>query len=358
MSQGLTILTAVASNQNASNHSAFLTITNIGTPFQLQIPDAGEAYIYKRYKSGGSWSSWFKISAGYADSAGSAVDQTARNAASAAQTTANSKWTYNADTIKGVKVNNAGAADSVPWSGVTGKPSTFPAESHSHSYLPLSGGTLTGVLKCAANGLVVNSDGGDTAKRVLKAYGSATSNSGTYYINFGNDPSTSNCCELCYGYAGSGSSSNYSGIGFYGGVYFKIYANGNSVNPGTMTASGFYQSSDERLKTFYDPIKVDLEKLKALRKNYFKFNDKDKLEIGVSAQEIQNLYPEIVSTDDKGYLSVAYDKLSVIALSAIDELNDINDKQQKEINNLNTKINDLEDQLSTIKNILKEKGIL
>ena len=120
---------------------------------------------------------------------------------------------------------------------------------------------------------------------------------------------------------------------------------------GSITASAFYQSSDERLKTFYDPIKVDLEKLKALRKNYFKFNDKDELEIGVSAQEIQQLYPELVSTNNDGYLSVAYDKLSVIALKAVDELNDINNKQQKEID-------DLKDQLSTIKNILKEKGIL
>ena len=75
-------------------------------------------------------------------------------------------------------------------------------------------------------------------------------------------------------------------------------------------------------------------------------------------RNLKQLYPELVSTNNEGYLSVAYDKLSVIALAAIDELNDINDKQQKEINNLNSKINDLEDQLSTIKNILKEKGIL
>ena len=41
-------------------------------------------------------------------------------------------------------VNISGTADSVPWSGVTGKPSTFPPSSHTHSYIPLSGGTITG----------------------------------------------------------------------------------------------------------------------------------------------------------------------------------------------------------------------
>ena len=90
-----------------------------------------------------------------------------------------------------------------------------------------------------------------------------------------------------------------------------------------ITAKAYYESSDERLKTFYGSIRVDLNKLKLLRKNYFKFNNQNKLEIGVSAQEIQRIYPEIVNKDDNGYLTVAYDKLSVIALKGIDELYDM-----------------------------------
>lgn len=53
------------------NHSALIYVTNVGTPFQLQIPDSSVDCIYKRYYQSGSWSSWFKINAGYADSAGS-----------------------------------------------------------------------------------------------------------------------------------------------------------------------------------------------------------------------------------------------------------------------------------------------
>jgi hypothetical protein len=131
---------------------------------------------------------------------------------------------------------------------------------------------------------------------------------------------------------------------------YALPLTGGTVN-GSITATAFYQSSDERLKTFYDPIKVDLDKLKTLRKNYFKFNDKDKLEIGVSAQEVQEIYPELVSANDEGYLSVAYDKLSVIALAAID-------KQQDIIKNQTDKINQLETRLKNIENILIEKGIL
>ena len=139
--------------------------------------------------------------------------------------------------------------------------------------------------------------------------------------------------------------------------YRMVWHSGNSLystdyiycNPSTdyLYSKGFYQTSDKRLKTFYEPIKPDLEKLRKLRKNYFKFNDKDKLEIGVSAQEIQSIYPEIVSENSDGYLSVAYDKLSVIALAAIDELDD--------------KILQLANKISTLENILNklmgEKGV-
>lgn len=48
----------------------------------------------------------------------------------------------------------------IPWNSVTGKPTTFPPETHSHnyaannhthSYLPLSGGTMTGSIKMTGN---------------------------------------------------------------------------------------------------------------------------------------------------------------------------------------------------------------
>ena len=171
-------------------------------------------------------------------------------------------------------------------------------------------------------------------------------NIGSQSVNYANSAGSAPASDVySWAKAASKPSYTYSEVGAASsGHTHTSFANSITVTGSVSASSGFYQSSDERLKIFYDPIKVDLEKLKKLRKNYFKFNDKDKLEIGVSAQEIQSLYPEIVSTNDEGYLSVAYDKLSVIALAALDE-------QQKEID-------DLKDQLSTIKNILKEKGIL
>lgn len=84
--------------------------------------------------------------------------------------------------------------------------------------------------------------------------------------------------------------------------------------------NGFFQTSDERLKNFGDNIKVDFDALSKLRKAYFTWNDNpDTTHIGVSAQEVQEIYPEVVTETD-GQLSVDYTKLSVVALAAVDEL--------------------------------------
>ena len=69
---GLTAAGVSATNAAHTNHSAYLYISDVGTPFQIQIPDSSVPYIYKRYYSSGTWSGWFKLNAGYADSAGNA----------------------------------------------------------------------------------------------------------------------------------------------------------------------------------------------------------------------------------------------------------------------------------------------
>ena len=63
------------------------------------------------------------------------------------------------------------------------------------------------------------------------------------------------------------------------------------------------------------------------------------MELGVSAQEIQKLYPEIVNENEDGFLSVDYSKLSVIALKAIDKLNDKNKELEERLARIEKALN-------------------
>ena len=120
----------------------------------------------------------------------------------------------------------------------------------------------------------------------------------------------------------------------------SIEATGNIIVDGKVKASdGFFQTSDERLKNIIEPISVDLDELSKMRKVYFKWknNSVSNNEIGMIAQDVQKIYPEIIY-DNNGQLSLAYDKLSVIALEAIDELYKKNQELERRIKELENKL--------------------
>lgn len=119
------------------------------------------------------------------------------------------------------------------------------------------------------------------------------------------------------------------------------FSGGDIIVCGTTTSTGgFFDTSDEKLKNFGDNISVDFEKLKNLRKSYFTFkNDIDKKEhIGVSAQEVKEIFPEIVNEDSNGCLTVDYSKLSVISLAAIDKLNEKCENLEKRLQKIEEKL--------------------
>lgn len=134
----------------------------------------------------------------------------------------------------------------------------------------------------------------------------------------------------------------------YASSYAIIKNSSNSSTCAIYAPGGFYESSDERLKNISDNISVNLKDLQKLRKIYYVWKDdkSEKKQIGLVAQDIQKLYPELVEVDENtGLLSLAYDKLSVIALAAVDKLHE-------EICSLQKKNTELEDRLSKLENLL------
>ena len=110
----------------------------------------------------------------------------------------------------------------------------------------------------------------------------------------------------------------------------KLHVNGNIVATGDITA--FY--SDERLKDFDGKIDDALDKLDKINGYYYKGNDiaaefgynTDERQVGVSAQEVEAILPEVVKTapislnGETDYKTVQYEKMVPLLIEAIKEL--------------------------------------
>ena len=95
---------------------------------------------------------------------------------------------------------------------------------------------------------------------------------------------------------------------------------------GAVSASGdiiAFQSSDERLKDNIQPIESPLEKIFQINGVSFDWNNKQDLysgrDVGVIAQEIETVLPEIVQTRESGMKAVRYEKIVALLIEAIKE---------------------------------------
>jgi hypothetical protein len=97
---------------------------------------------------------------------------------------------------------------------------------------------------------------------------------------------------------------------------FVVYFNGNATLAGDLTIN-----SDERLKDNIQPLGSTLNKLHQIEgKTYsFKKDEEHTPKIGVLAQEVQAVFPELVTEGADGILSVNYQGLVPVLINAINE---------------------------------------
>jgi CRISPR/Cas system type I-B associated protein Csh2 (Cas7 group RAMP superfamily) len=84
-----------------------------------------------------------------------------------------------------------------------------------------------------------------------------------------------------------------------------------------------FWTSDERLKDNITPIDDPLAKVLTISGNTFDWNEKSNKnghDVGLIAQEIEQVLPEAVTTRDNGYLAVDYHKVVPLLVEAIKEL--------------------------------------
>lgn len=121
-------------------------------------------------------------------------------------------------------------------------------------------------------------------------------------------------------------------------------ASGNVTMTGDANITGevvaYY--SDNRLKDFKGNIDSPLEKLKSLNGYYYTanqtaielgFSDTGR-QVGVSAQEVESVMPEVVTEAEHGYKTVQYSRLVPLLIEAVNEIKQKTDNASVVINAL------------------------
>ena len=101
---------------------------------------------------------------------------------------------------------------------------------------------------------------------------------------------------------------------------------------GTVNAANFNTTSDATLKTNVETLTGSLDAVKALRGVSFDWIENGNSEVGVIAQEVEEVIPDVVSTNDQGIKSVKYGNLVGVLIEAIKE-------QQAQIDELKAQLN-------------------
>ena len=112
--------------------------------------------------------------------------------------------------------------------------------------------------------------------------------------------------------------------GSAGGNEGAISASGDIVADGDIIA---YNASDNRLKDNVKVIEGALDKIDGINGYEFDWNDKSPgwaqqrgHDVGVLAQEIQKIHPEVVAERKNGYLGVDYKRLVPLLIQSVKEL--------------------------------------
>ena len=161
-----------------------------------------------------------------------------------------------------------------------------------------------------------------TPARKLHVYDAATSGAGPFVVD---QFATSGFTDVVTLFRGGQAASSS-----WGACYMQSSSGGNNIfyvrgDGYVWAANDITAFSDERVKTNLQKIEGALDKVSNIngytftRTDYTSEDDKDKRHVGVIAQEIQKVLPELVHEDDKGMLSVAYGNMTALLIEAIKE---------------------------------------
>lgn len=130
---------------------------------------------------------------------------------------------------------------------------------------------------------------------------------------------------------------------------FKLQI-GNNGDGTEARANAWNTFSDQRWKRDLVTIQNAIEKIEQVNGYYYKWKDRPdtSTQVGLIAQEIEMVLPEVIATDIEGYKSIDYSKLNALLLQGIKE-------QKRVIQNHTFQLNSLEKEMENIRVLLLDE---
>lgn len=138
---------------------------------------------------------------------------------------------------------------------------------------------------------------------------------------------------------------------FHSGIYFSFNLQGSRVAYVNTNGSWTVDSDRTLKKSIYD-MRPTLDRVMQMRPvtyQYIEQEDNAQRTIGFIAQEVQPLFPEMVTTGEDGKLGMAYSYAGVIAIKAIQEQQEIIDNQKKQLTFQEERLQKLEAEMAELK---------
>lgn len=206
-------------------------------------------------------------------------------------------------------------------------------KNHTHSYLPLSGGTLTGNLLLNQNAAIqftnTASNGTDYTNYSMIQFFSGDANGagiligGGGYVGVGSGESATALRTALSATGGTEDLHLSSDQAIYLHTYCQTIANRKTITistAGNISAVSFTATSDKRLKENIKPYSCD-KSILDLEIKKFDFINGSKNQIGCLAQELQEICPELVQEGEDGYLSIYESKIVYLLLQELKKQN-------------------------------------
>ena len=128
---------------------------------------------------------------------------------------------------------------------------------------------------------------------------------------------------------------------------WQLDMSGNETIPGYITAAGGFFYSDIRLKKNIVPLQNGLQTILALQGVRFNWKDSGKAGIGLIAQDVEKVLPELVTTNSAtGLKSVEYGNIVAPLIESVKELKQESDAKDKKIAQLENEIKEIRQTLA------------